>query len=103
EALVDLRATISAAAGITRTGEELAAAIARLRARPSSPAHLEAPFARHELANMTLVASLILQAAFLRTESRGSHYRADYPGTDPSWERRLYFSRDHEVRMEGIA
>ena len=34
---------------------------------------------RHEWANMILVANLILQAAFLRTESRGCHFRSDFP------------------------
>nr|WP_252901725.1 hypothetical protein [Vulcanisaeta sp. JCM 14467] len=27
----------------------------------------------------------------MRTESRGVHYRVDYPGKDDNWRRRIYF------------
>ncbi|MBS7619794.1 FAD-binding protein [Candidatus Bathyarchaeota archaeon] len=30
-------------------------------------------------------AEMIVRAAFMRTESRGAHYRRDYPKEDPSW------------------
>ena len=42
-----------------------------------------------ELQNMRLVARLMVNAASQRAESRGSHYRADYPTTDPNWMKRL--------------
>lgn len=44
-----------------------------------------------ELQNMITVASLIRQGAFLRRESRGAHYRSDYPA---QWSKpvRLFFS-----------
>jgi len=42
-----------------------------------------------ELQNMRLIARLIANAALQRTESRGSHYRADYPDPDPNWQKRL--------------
>ena len=35
-----------------------------------------------ELKNMIIVANLVTTAAHTRTESRGTHYRADYPLTD---------------------
>lgn len=38
--------------------------------------------------NMVIAARLIAAAAFARTESRGGHYRADYPASDPGWQRR---------------
>ena len=31
---------------------------------------------------MTLIAELMLRASLMRTESRGSHYREDYPNRD---------------------
>ncbi|MCX8031915.1 MAG: FAD-binding protein [Thermoleophilia bacterium] len=36
----------------------------------------------HEVCSMTLCAELTLRAALTRTESRGFHYREDYPETD---------------------
>ena len=30
-------------------------------------------------------AEMIVRSALLRRESRGAHYREDYPETDPSW------------------
>lgn len=38
-----------------------------------------------ELQNMLLTARLIIESARARTESRGVHYRSDYPETDPEW------------------
>ncbi len=42
------------------------------------------PFAGYETRNMLQVAQLIITAALLRRESRGSHYRNDYPAADPA-------------------
>ena len=39
-----------------------------------------------ELHNLLDVAELILRSAQNRTESRGGHYRSDYPTTDEAWE-----------------
>ena len=39
-----------------------------------------------ELHNLLEVADLILRSAHLRTESRGGHYRLDYPETDANWK-----------------
>ena len=40
----------------------------------------------HETRNMILNAEMILKASLYRTESRGQHYREDYPWrTDPEW------------------
>jgi len=40
----------------------------------------------HEARNMTLNAEMVLRASLFRTESRGSHYREDFPNrVDPDW------------------
>ena len=39
-----------------------------------------------ETRNLLDVAYLILKSAAFRTESRGGHYRLDYPHPDPSWQ-----------------
>jgi L-aspartate oxidase len=38
--------------------------------------------------NLLLVSQLVAKAALARRESRGSHFRADYPATEPAWTRR---------------
>ncbi len=49
-----------------------------------------------------VVAALAARAAFLRTESRGAHYRADTPGTVDNWRGRIHWRRGQEPRLERI-
>jgi len=79
--------------GIVRNGEELSRALAEVEAMlaavPGSPAtdppH-SAVVARTldavESRNMLEVGRLIVASALQRRESRGLHYRSDYPGPD---------------------
>ncbi len=39
-----------------------------------------------ELHNLLDIAYLLLKSALFRTESRGGHFREDFPETDPAWE-----------------
>ncbi|MBI4322613.1 MAG: FAD-binding protein [Chloroflexi bacterium] len=48
----------------------------------------------HEAANMCLVGEMILRASLLRTESRGTHYREDYPQPDDEWLKIVCFKDD---------
>jgi len=48
-----------------------------------------------ELQDMLLVAGLMIEAAALRTESRGGHVRSDYPEPDDEhWTRHITFEKD---------
>ncbi|MCW4015979.1 MAG: L-aspartate oxidase [Candidatus Bathyarchaeota archaeon] len=50
-----------------------------------------------ELKNMTTVANLITKAAQTRKESRGTHYRTDYPATDDkNWLKHIRFQQLEE-------
>lgn len=40
-----------------------------------------------EAQNMLTAALLVIECAFRRTETRGVHYREDFPQTDPAWAR----------------
>lgn len=52
----------------------------------SSSALIQALRLWGETRNLLDVAYLILKSAALRTESRGGHYRSDYPTVDPEWQ-----------------
>ena len=96
-------------AGICRTQKVLEDAIAKIQAwrmqlrslpwnqyleelSPSQTIEFTTPEAEANLRmygetlNLLDIAYLILQSAVFRTESRGGHYRLDYPETDPSWQ-----------------
>lgn len=68
---------------------------------------LDAAFTRPgelELQNLVTVATLITHAAWLRTESRGTHSRIDFPERDDaSWAGHTVWQRGAAVRFEQIA
>jgi L-aspartate oxidase len=75
-----LRALASGTLGVVRERTDLEAAVARLP-----------PLAFHggAAADPALVALLVATAALAREESRGGHWRADFPHPSPAWARRL--------------
>ena len=51
----------------------------------------------NEMVNMLNVAFMITRASLIRTESRGGHYRADFPEQDDvDWNRRVIMRMGHE-------
>ena len=51
-----------------------------------------------ETENMLTVASLVIQSALVRRESRGSHYREDYPQKDKAWDRSIVLNKNKDLR-----
>jgi L-aspartate oxidase len=47
----------------------------------------------YELNNLVLCARLVTEAALLRQESRGAHFRTDFPQTSPEWQRHSIFRK----------
>jgi L-aspartate oxidase len=78
-----IRAAMWDYAGIARTARGLRTALERLadigRRMPSGATEEE---------NMLQTAQLVVEAALLRKESRGGHYRADYPRAKRNWKGR---------------
>jgi L-aspartate oxidase len=83
ELVAELRRTMWEGVGVVRDGPGLTTALERLEdlARRLPPGASEAR-------NMVDAGRLIARAALARTESRGAHYRSDYPATDPAWAER---------------
>jgi L-aspartate oxidase len=90
----ELRAVAWNSCGILRSGPELAAADVKLRSRNmegvSAPSRSE-----FELRNIHQVARLISAAALAREESRGGHYRTDFPAKAPLFKK-------HSLILRGV-
>ncbi len=80
----DLQRLMWDAAGLSRNGPDLLAAIAELK-RSKAPVVNDAKSA--EDANLLVVARAVMSSALARHESRGGHYRTDYPVSDPAQAR----------------
>jgi len=74
-------------AGLVRHHDGLTAALAKLDRLAR-----ELPDAGSETANLLTVARLVTAAALVRKESRGAHYRADYPQPQSAWQHRHYWA-----------
>ncbi len=84
---------------VVRTAESLNRALAELHRLQGELAGVriddgETLIAFLELENLLLAGTAIIKAALYRRESRGSHYRADFPELDPGWNRRLLVMMD---------
>ena len=112
EAIKDvIRETLWENVSIERNGEGLRQTLAELQ---DLTANLEDVRATHvggglpnsydieviETTNMLNVALMITQSALMRTESRGAHYRADFPiQDDTDWHHRILITRDNSPKI----
>jgi len=69
--------------------EEAATALAYWEASLGTP--IDRP--SYELANLVRVGRLMTEAALVRVESRGAHFRTDFPEPSPAWQRHIVFRR----------
>ncbi|WP_408956301.1 L-aspartate oxidase [Natroniella sp. ANB-PHB2] len=56
-----------------------------------------------EAQNLIVLAYLVIKAALLRTESRGAHYRVDFPEKSSKWSKHISLKKDNrqeEFRIE---
>ncbi len=68
--------------GIIRNEDRLKKANQQVEYLYNHLARGDDPLAYYEVINMLTVARIIIQAALWRKESRGGHYRSDYPQRD---------------------
>jgi L-aspartate oxidase len=98
-ALTHLRELMWKYAGILRSGKELKTAIESLRAMEIPPS--EKNRFDCELRNLHALGLLIARSALTREESRGSHYRSDFPfRDDEKLQKHSLIAKDHDVTYE---
>lgn len=91
-----VRGTAWQYAGVRREGEGLAKAVDLLAAvaQADNPKPVRNDF---EVRNMHVVAELIARCALARCESRGGHYRLDFPEKNPEFQKHSVVSLGSEV------
>ncbi len=91
--LADLQSLMWENVGVVRDGSGLAKAVGRTAAWDSvGVAALDRP--TQELNNLVLTGRLMAEAALMRQESRGAHYRSDFPEAHDEWQRHTVYRRD---------
>ena len=86
ETVADL---MSASAGVQRRGADLEAALDRLREGSTRLAETPLRRAGLEARNLLLAGEAVVTSALEREESRGAHFRVDFPEKRSAWRRRL--------------
>jgi L-aspartate oxidase len=97
--LAALQARLTADVGLVREGGRLYDAVAwleSLRGPRSGSLMTRASVSRE---HVWLAARLMATAAWLRTESRGAHYRTDYPQAAEEWQAHLLWRRGEAARL----
>jgi len=80
-------------AGIIRTGKGLEEAAITLAAWQKALVPGKTRPSREKW-NLVLVGRLLVEAALLREESRGAHYRSDFPQPSSAWQRHVVFRKE---------
>lgn len=80
-----LREIMSLHAGVVRCEAGLSAALTELDELAAQASNRSA-----RISNMLVAARLVCEAALQRRESRGGHYREDYPAADPAQQSRSF-------------
>ena len=80
--------------GINRNAADFSQALAQLNSLSKPDDGFELNPAYFELQNMYLLAGLMFQAALTRNESRGGHFRSDYPTPNTEWRKHISFKNN---------
>jgi len=85
--------------GIIRNKEGLTQAADILAAwQKSLPQPADRP--SYELSNLILTGRLVTEAALIREESRGAHFRSDFPQSSSQWQHHIVFSKHQDSQQK---
>jgi succinate dehydrogenase/fumarate reductase flavoprotein subunit len=83
--------------GIIRNGQGIAGTLdkineIRAQSKGARASDVHGLMRRLELDNLLITGEMVTRAALTRTESRGAHFRADYPAEDEKWKANLFIT-----------
>ena len=88
-------------AGVVRNGEEIGRLLGHLRQMPASAGLPPPEAAAYRADNALQLTELVLEAALARRESRGTHYRRDYPAkNDAEFRKHIIQQQGKKVTMQ---
>ena len=96
EVLIALRTDMWKNAGILRTGRSLREAFRRIRSLGDEKLKIHdcrELIRAQELQNMLFVSEMVCRAGLIREESRGAHYRSDFPEEDQKWRKNIVLKK----------
>ena len=99
-----LKKTMWLRAGVVRSSDDLEKALAQIEdiRSESRKCKIETPKdLMHSigLQNMLLLSEAVCRSALLRTESRGSHFRPEFPQEDANWLKNIVISKVNDEMM----
>ncbi|OEF95779.1 L-aspartate oxidase [Desulfuribacillus alkaliarsenatis] len=83
--------------GLRRNKEGLESALEEFKKYSPMEGYAYSELSEYEFMNMLTCATLLTHSALAREESRGAHYRTDFPQTDSDWHRTISIHKERGV------
>lgn len=91
----ELQAAMTTGAGVLRSADSLTVTLSRLDGLAGQPGSVFPETSSWETTNLHAIATVVAASALARQETRGSHWREDFPETDDvNWRVRLVTQAD---------
>jgi len=88
-------------AGVVRSGEEIGWLLNHLRQVPATAGMDYPNVSAHQIHNAFQLTELVLEAALTRCESRGTHFRSDYPAkNDTEFCKHVIQQQGRKVKLQ---